>query len=144
MRFVLVDKVLGLEPGLRIETQFTFPHTAEIFLDHFPGFPVVPGVLLTECLAQAGARCLFAEDESRGWPMLINLKKVKFHAWVKPEQTITMRVAIGVSRSQYATASGECLVNDTVMVSAEWIYSFVEMSQLSSEFLDRIRADARS
>ena len=61
----MVDRVLSLDPGRSIVASKTMPETEELFRDHFPGFPVIPGVLLTEMMAQAGGRCLFAGDPER-------------------------------------------------------------------------------
>ena len=56
MRFVLLDRVISLEPGRSIHAVKTMPEDEELFLDHFPGFPVVPGVLLVEMMAQAAGQ----------------------------------------------------------------------------------------
>ncbi|MCK7480556.1 MAG: hypothetical protein M0C28_27495 [Candidatus Moduliflexus flocculans] len=66
MRFLFVDRILKLEPGRSIEAERVFPGDLEFFRDHFPGFPVVPGVLLTEMMGQAAAMCLNAETPERG------------------------------------------------------------------------------
>ena len=52
MRFVLVDRFLSVEPGRAATALKTFRPEDPVFADHFPGFPVVPGVLLTEAMGQ--------------------------------------------------------------------------------------------
>jgi 3-hydroxymyristoyl/3-hydroxydecanoyl-(acyl carrier protein) dehydratase len=64
MRFVMVDRILSMVPGKSIEAIKVMPPSEELFQDHFPGFPVVPGVLLTEMMAQASGKCLYAEVNS--------------------------------------------------------------------------------
>ena len=61
MRFLMVDRIVSLEPGVSIEAEKTLDASEELFRDHFPGFPVVPGVLLTEMMAQAAGKCVDAE-----------------------------------------------------------------------------------
>lgn len=61
MRFLLVKSIVSLVPGESIEARMSLPASEELFRDHFPGFPVVPGVLLTEMMAQAAGKCLNAQ-----------------------------------------------------------------------------------
>ena len=58
MRFVLVDRFLSVEPGRSATALKTFPPDDPVFDDHFPGLPVVPGVLLTEAMGQAAGWAL--------------------------------------------------------------------------------------
>jgi NADH-quinone oxidoreductase subunit N len=73
MRFLLVDRILSLVPGERIEAEREVPQDEDYFQDHFPGFPVVPGVLLTESMGQAAAKCLDAQGLARGKAMLARI-----------------------------------------------------------------------
>ncbi len=61
VRFIFVDEILELVPGKYIKASKTIGPDEDFFRDHFPGFPVVPGVLLTEMMAQAAGKCLDAE-----------------------------------------------------------------------------------
>ena len=66
MRFLLVNRIIAMQPGVSIEAEMTLPAFEELFRDHFPGFPVVPGVLLTEMMAQGAGKCLNAEGVGGG------------------------------------------------------------------------------
>ena len=66
MRFIFVDEIIELQPGEHIKAIKTISSGEEFFRDHFPGFPVVPGVLLTEMMAQAAGKCLDAQRSARG------------------------------------------------------------------------------
>ena len=94
MRFILVDKIVELEPGKNITALKTLQATEELFQDHFPSFPVVPGVLLTEMMAQAAGKCLDAEKKPRGKAMLARIKSASFHHWVLPNQEIRLFMPI--------------------------------------------------
>lgn len=105
MRFLLVDEILEMTPGRNIRAVTTLSPDEELFDDHFPGFPVVPGVLLTEMMAQAAGKCLLAEDPARGRPMLAQIKAASFRTWVRPGEKITLIGEIRASRPQFATAA---------------------------------------
>ncbi len=64
MRFLLVDQILELEPVKRIITSKWAAPDEDYFADHFPGYPVVPGVLLLEMIAQSAGKCLMAGMDS--------------------------------------------------------------------------------
>ena len=106
MRFLLVDEILELVPGQHIRATKTMDPGEELFEDHFPGFPVVPGVLLTEMMAQAAGKCLAAEDAGRGRPMLAKITSASFREWVTPGQVCAIEAWIRSSRARFATA--EC------------------------------------
>ena len=55
MRFLLVDRILSLEPGRSITAIKNVSAAEEYLADHFPGYPVLPGVMMLECLVQTGA-----------------------------------------------------------------------------------------
>ena len=62
MRFILIDEILEVNPGKHIRAIKHVAPDEDYFRDHFPGFPVVPGVLLTEMMAQTAGKCLEMED----------------------------------------------------------------------------------
>ena len=106
MRFLFVDRILRLEPGRTIEAERVFPGDLDFFRDHFPGFPVVPGVLLTEMMGQAAAMCLNAEnpEKGRGRAILAQIRSASFRDWVRPDELISIKAEIRTSRPELATA----------------------------------------
>jgi 3-hydroxyacyl-[acyl-carrier-protein] dehydratase len=89
MRFTLIDRVTALEPGQRITALKNLSLAEEYLADHFPGFPVMPGVLMLEAMTQAGAWLVRAtEDFAHSVVVLHEARNVKYANFVKPSQTL--------------------------------------------------------
>ena len=140
MRFLFVDEILELEPGRRIRAAKFISPDEDYFRDHFPGFPVVPGVLLTEMMAQAAGKCLDAEDPHRGKAMLARITTASFREWVLPGQTAMVVGEIRTSRSQFATADCRIDVADRTVCSAELLFSFVVTEKFAPGYRDEVLA----
>lgn len=130
MRFVMVDEVQKLVPGQSIEATKTLDPSEELFRDHFPGFPVVPGVLLTEMMAQAGGKCLFAGTPERGYPMMIRIRDATFRSWVRPGDLIHLRATVKSVSPLYATVTCAGSVDGRSVCAAEIVYGFVSREDL--------------
>ena len=138
MRFILVDKILEMEPGRTIRAEKRFSADEEFFQDHFPGFPVVPGVLQTEMMAQAAGKCLDAEKRPRGKAMLVEIKKARFRDWMKPDQTANIYAEILTNRDQYATAGCSIEIDEEKICSAELFFSFLPLDQFAPNYRDKV------
>jgi 3-hydroxyacyl-[acyl-carrier-protein] dehydratase len=138
MRFILVDRILDLAPGKSIRASKTIAPDEDYFRDHFPGFPVVPGVLLTEMMAQTAGKCLDAEDRARGKAMLARINSASFRDWVRPGQTATIFAEVRSSRPQFATAECWIEVEGRKVCSAELFFSFVVMEKFAPGYRDEV------
>jgi 3-hydroxyacyl-[acyl-carrier-protein] dehydratase len=91
MRFMLVDRVLELEPGQKITTLKTLSLAEEYLADHFPRFPVMPGVLMLEAMTHAGAWLVRAsEDFAHSMVLLKEARNIKYAKFVAPGQVLTV------------------------------------------------------
>ena len=141
MRFILVDEILELIPGRCIKAVKSISGDEEFFLDHFPGFPIVPGVLLTEMMGQAASLCLDAEKKVRGKSILAQIQKASFRDWMRPNQTAVLTANIKINREQYALASCDVEVENKKICSAELMFAFVPMEKFSARFRNEILED---
>jgi len=95
MQFSLIDRIDVLEPGSRIEAVKNLSMAEEYLADHFPGFPVMPGVLMLEAMTQAGAWLVRAtEDFAHSMVVLKELRNVKYGQFVQPGQTLEVSAEI--------------------------------------------------
>jgi 3-hydroxyacyl-[acyl-carrier-protein] dehydratase len=138
VRFVLIDRILELDPGKQITAVKVLPASEELFRDHFPGFPVVPGVILTEMMAQAAGRCLDAEGTHAGRAMLGKINGASFREWVKPDQEIVLHATITQNRPTYATAECFAEVEGKKVCSAGLFFVFAPYGQFAAGYQDDI------
>jgi 3-hydroxyacyl-[acyl-carrier-protein] dehydratase len=141
MRFLFVDRIIELDPGRMIKAVKAVATDEEFFQDHFPGFPVVPGVLLTEMMAQAAGKCLDAERKPRGKAMLAQITKASFRHWMGPGAEAVIFAEIKANRDQYATALCRIEVGEKNICSAELFFSFVPLASFAAGFRDDVLED---
>jgi 3-hydroxyacyl-[acyl-carrier-protein] dehydratase len=138
VRFILVDRILSLTPGESVVAARTIPPDEDYFQDHFPGFPVVPGVLLTEMMGQAAAKCLDAQRLPRGKAMLARILSATFRRWVRPGDEAMLHASIVANEERYATAECRCEVGGQAVAQAKLFFSFVPRSDFAPEFRDEL------
>jgi 3-hydroxyacyl-[acyl-carrier-protein] dehydratase len=110
MRFSLIDRIQELEPGVRIRAVKALSMAEEYLADHFPGFPVMPGVLMLEAMTQAGAWLVRAsEDFAHSMVVLKEARGVKYGQFVEPGQTleVVVEIASQTDRETVVKARGE-------------------------------------
>lgn len=138
MRFVFVDEILELVPGKRIRALKRIHEQEDYFKDHFPGFPVVPGVLLIEMMAQTTGKCLDAERKPRGKAMLARITSASFREWVKPNQDAIIHADIKTNRTNFATSICYIEVDSIKVCSAELFFSFVPINNFAPGYYDEV------
>jgi len=141
LRFILVDEILEMIPGKTIRALKEILSDEDFFRDHFPGFPVVPGVLLTEMMAQAAGKCLDAEKKHQGKAMLARINSANFRDWVRPGQTAIINAEIKTNREKFATAICNIEVMSKKVCSAELFFTFVPFEKFAPDYIDEVLED---
>ena len=117
MRFILVDEIRQLEPGRKIQAVKNLTLGEEYLADHFPGFPVMPGVLMLQTLVEAGAWLLrLTEDYRYSMIVLREAKNVKYGHFMEPGRQMIVTVEMTERNGKLASfkAKGEIEANLTI------------------------------
>jgi 3-hydroxyacyl-[acyl-carrier-protein] dehydratase len=125
--FLLVDRVLKLTPDDRIVALKNVTINEPFFQGHFPGKPVMPGVLIIEAMAQVGGILAYqtAPPEKRNRLIyFMGMDKVRFRKMVLPGDQIIFEAKILKFRSKVAKMSGTAMVDDQLVAEAELLASF--------------------
>ncbi|MFN7904879.1 MAG: 3-hydroxyacyl-ACP dehydratase FabZ family protein [Pseudobdellovibrionaceae bacterium] len=140
MRWLLIDKIVECEPGVSATGLKTFPRSDLIFMDHFPGYPIVPGVLQIEMMAQMGGKCI-ALLHRNVLPVLGNVKSAKFYQNVHPGDQCVIKTKILKIAKSYAMAEGEIEVQGKKVSAATILFGMMDRSHLNSNDFDVVSQD---
>lgn len=138
MRFVLVDKILKLEVSKHIlATKYVSPDE-DYFADHFPGYPVVPGVLLVEMIGQAAEKCLIAGLGKTMKPVLLQIRQANFRKVVTPGSSLLIEAFVETCNRSTSTARGRVLLEGQTVAEASILFGFIPWSVLKPGFEDEV------
>ncbi len=125
--FLFVDKVLSLERGKRITAVKNVTINDYFFEGHFPGKPIMPGVLIIEAMAQAGGIMMLSVGENLGKiAFFLAADKVKFRKTVVPGDSLILEAELGKLKSRTGLVYARALVDGRVVAEAELMFALVE------------------
>lgn len=140
MRWLLIDQIIECEPGIRAKGVKTFSRSEEFFMDHFPGFPIVPGVLQIEMMAQMAGKC-FAIANPGILPVLGTVKNAKFFGNVNPGDRCFIFAEITKIAKGFLVADAHVEVEGRKVSCATILFGQVPRSKLASEEFDAVTED---
>jgi len=130
---LLLDSVPLLEPSVRIVAQKALRHDDPWFAGHFPGYPVFPGVLIIEAMAQAGAVLAsysLGDAMAHHIPVLVNVEQGRVRKPVHPGQTLELHVQRERAWGRFWHLQGQALVNGEVVATAGLLAALMPKSSL--------------
>ncbi|MBO8126136.1 MAG: 3-hydroxyacyl-ACP dehydratase FabZ [Firmicutes bacterium] len=123
--FLLVDRVLELEKGQRGVGIKNLTANEAFFNGHYPDYPIMPGVLIIEALAQLAGLILLQEDgvAKESLPLFAGIEKARFRRQVIPGDVLRLEVEVIAQRRNYLKVSGKATVEGEI--AAEAILTFM-------------------
>ena len=125
--FLLVDRIEEVEPGVRAVGTKNVTQNEPFFEGHFPDYPVMPGVLIVEAMAQVGAVGVMALEEFRGkLALFAGIDGVRFRRQVIPGDTLRMEVELTRLKGRAGWGKGAVTVDGERVCEAELMFAFAE------------------
>jgi 3-hydroxyacyl-[acyl-carrier-protein] dehydratase len=119
--FLLVDRIIDIEPGIKAVGIKNVTINEEFFQGHFPGHPVMPGVLIIEALAQVAGVLAFRSGASEGRSVyFMSIEKAKFRKPVVPGDQLRLEISVLQQRGNVWKFSGNAVVEEKVVAEAEF------------------------
>lgn len=129
---LLIDRITELEPMKKAIGYKNLTMNEEFFLGHFPGNPLMPGVLIIEAMAQLGGTMILAAgDFARLTPYLTGVDKMKFRRPVVPGDRLVMETTMLRTKRNMGWVQAEARVEDTLVCSGEIMFSIVSADRFA-------------
>jgi len=147
MRFTLLDRVVAIEPGKSITAIKTVSLAEEYLADHFPRFPVLPGVFMLEAMTQAAAWTIrLGEDFAHAVVVLRAARNVKYGDFVEPGRTLTVTAEVLSQDERTTKVKASGAVGDRTSLTARLVlerYNLADQRPHGAAIDARVRAEMR-
>lgn len=130
MRFLLVDRIVAMEPGRFARGVKAVSGSEDFFADHFPGNPVFPGVLILEAMAQTGGVLLALETDCVQFALMTLVENAKFRWYARPGDMLELEVEVLARDEGTARTSAVARVAGREIASARFAYVLVPLEQV--------------
>ncbi|WP_010677148.1 3-hydroxyacyl-ACP dehydratase FabZ [Bacillus timonensis] len=128
--FLLVDRILELEEGKRALGIKNVTANEEFFNGHFPGYPVMPGVLIVEALAQVGAVAMLKKEENQGrLAFFAGIDNCRFKKQVVPGEQLRLEVEITRLRGSIGKGKGIATVDGELVCETEIMFALGDKTE---------------
>jgi 3-hydroxyacyl-[acyl-carrier-protein] dehydratase len=125
--FQLIDRIVDLDLGAKtIRTEAVVPSSSTIFEGHFPGYPLMPGVLLIEAMAQTSGWLVIAATRFTRMPFFAALKEAKLRTFVTPGQALSLSAKLLHEGSGFAVTQADIRCDGKLTCNAELTFRVVE------------------
>ncbi|QDQ41447.1 3-hydroxyacyl-ACP dehydratase FabZ [Methylacidiphilum kamchatkense] len=125
--FLMLDRVLGFQDDVKAIGQKAVTMNEAYFQGHFPGHPIMPGVLQIEAMAQLASILLLRKAGNAGkLGYFMSADKVKFRKPVMPGDTLIIEVEMTKARGKIGKAFGKCYVNKETVCEGELLFALVD------------------
>jgi 3-hydroxyacyl-[acyl-carrier-protein] dehydratase len=140
MRFCLIDRILEMEEGTSISAIKNLSMAEEYLQDHFPGFPVIPGVLMVEAMVQTSAWLLRQSSDFQYSTILLKqAKALKFNHFLEPGKTLTISSRLQGTEGREATFKAAGTIDGTSCVSARLVLKQFNLADQNPSLADSDR-----
>lgn len=147
MRFTLLDRVVAIEPGKSITAIKTVSLAEEYLADHFPRFPVLPGVLMLEAMTQAAAWTIrLGEDFAHSMVVLRTARNVKYGDFVQPGRVLTVTAEVTAQDEKTTTVKASGTVGERTSLTARLVlerYNMADRVAHGAALDARVRSEMR-
>jgi len=148
MRFLLIDRIVEFQPGTRITAVKSLTMAEEYLADHFPNFPVMPGVLMLEAMTQAAAWLIrLSEDFAHSVILLKHAVNVKYGQFVEPGQLLTVTAELISQTATETTVKAQGSVDGRTTVSGRLVlerFNLADRNPLEESADESILQEMRS